>query len=211
MIKVHIGCGPIYLVSENPDVQWVNLDVETPWHYLAEDRPDLVIENQTTTDKYYKNNVNRNDIEKRTFHKQEVVVDGFGRAEDLPFEDDSLGEIRSSQLFEHFGRAEGRELLKHWYKKLIEGGKVHIDIPDLYGSAKLFVEARTLEDKKWAERLLYGSQKNEYGYHKAMYDVEMISAYLEDVGFSDIEILPNIHLNQDGSEFYPAFAVEGTK
>lgn len=196
--KIHIGCGTIYLDG------YINMDLQLPHHHLAAARPDLVEINITTTDNYYKNDVTRTDIETRRLQNKEVVVDMFGKAECMPFDFNSLDEVRSVQLFEHFSFDEGKALLAYWYALLRKCGKVHIDIPDLVGTAEGISSAETATDQQWYTRLMFGSQRNEHNFHKAMYSKETIAQLLDEVGFHDIKILPNIH-------FYPAFAVEGTK
>ena len=192
-MKIHVGCGPIYLKH------FINIDLLLPNHYLAKDRPDLVKKNITTVKNYYKKDVTRQDILIRKFHHEEVVVDEYGQAEALRFPDNSLEEIRSVQLFEHFSFEDGKKLLYHWCSRLKADGKVHIDIPDLDDTIRLYNT-----DPIWATRLLFGSQKNEYGFHRSMYSRERIKKLLLIVGFKKIKFSPNIH-------FYPAFAIEGTK
>ena len=198
-MKVHAGCGSIYLKG------YINIDVRIPGvTFLAKDRPDLVKQNLTMPENYYKKTVVRGDIETKRFESQPIVVDMFGDVRNLPFPQNSLSEIRAVQLFEHFTFQEGEALLEHWQSLLEAGGKIHLDIPDLDGTIQGYVEAKAQKDKDWYIRLLYGSQKNEFGLHKAMYSKITIKGLLRKKGFKNIIFLPNIH-------FYPAFAVEGQK
>lgn len=197
--KIHVGCGTVYLKN------FLNVDLHIPkLSFLAKDRPDLVKKNQTTVGKYYKNKVSRKDIETKKLHHKQIVVDVFGNALKLPFNNNSLDEVRSVQLFEHFTFPEGKQLLSHWKDLLKTSGTVHIDIPDLDETIKGYHTAKTQTDKDWHTRLLYGSHKNDFGIHKAMYSKTSISRLLESLDFTGINFLPNIH-------FYPAFAVEATK
>lgn len=197
--RLHVGCGPVYLVPFDKTEEWINIDVPISNHHLAKDRPDLVKINSTTVDNYYKYSVTQKQIEKRTFNKQEVVVDQYGYADKLPFAD--IDEIHTNQVFEHFTYKEGEDLLRYWHDLLSKGGKVHIDIPDLDGTISLYNEAKTKEERDWAIRLLFGSQKNEFGLHKAMYNKEMIRELLLKCGYRRVKFGGNIH-------FYPAFWVE---
>lgn len=197
--KIHIGCGPVYLDG------YTNIDAEVPGvHFLAGERPDLVEQNRTDLDNYYKYDVTRQDIEQRTLNYKGVVVDKFANAFDLPYMPESLEEIRAVQVFEHFTYREGEDLLNYWIGLLQPGGKLHLDIPDLDGTIQGYLQAQSTEDKDWYLRLLFGSQKNEYGFHKGMYSQEKIARLFDKVGLVDIGFGQNIH-------FYPAFSIEGTK
>lgn len=198
MRRLHLGNGTIYLQD------FINIDLQLDHHYLALVRPDLVDKNITTVDNYYKEDVTQETIENKSRQFREVVCDMFADIRDLPFAEESIDEIRSVQVFEHFSYQEGEKLLDHWYKLLKPGGKVHIDIPDLDGTIQLYNNAKTSDDVNWAVRLLFGSQKNNVGVHKGMYTKDMIKVLLKQHNFKDITFGENIH-------FYPAFSVEGTK
>lgn len=192
-MKAHIGNGTIYLKD------FVNVDVEIPEHALAKDRPDLVEINGTDIEHYYKNEVTKEDILSGKFHTKEVVTDAYGDVFNLPFDKNSLEEVRLVQVFEHLTFEEGERALKYWLTKLADGGKLHLDIPDLDGTIGIY-----LTDPEWSTRLLFGSQRNQYGQHKSMYNKKTIKEKLEKAGYKNIAFLPNIH-------FYPAFAVEAVK
>ena len=199
MVKLHLGCGPVYLKDG-----WTNIDLEMEGHYLAKDRPDLVEANGTTVDKYYKKRVDRDAIEKKTYQKEKCVVDEYGDITDLKYTDGTVDEIMLVQVFEHFTRKEGRELLNKWYKLLKPGGILHLDVPDLDRTVAGYYHSRTQRDKDWYARLLYGSQKDNFGLHHWMYSPRSLEELLIIVGFKRVIQLPNIH-------FYPAFAIEAIK
>lgn len=197
--KLHLGNGTIYLQG------FINVDLKLDHHHLALVRPDLVEKNTTTVDNYYKEDVDRETIENRSRQFREVVCDLFADVKDLPFQEESIDEIRSYQVFEHFTYYEGEQLLEHWYRLLKPGGLLHIDIPDLDGTIEMYNKAETKDDKKWAIRLLFGSQKNEWGIHKGMYSKEMIKELLEKHNYKNIEF------KNEAEHFYPAFGVNAYK
>lgn len=191
--RLHLANGTVYLKN------YTNIDLRLPESHLAIDRPDLVAVNITDWEHYYKKDVSRDQFLSGKLHHSEIVCDLFSDIRNLPYLEDTVDEILAVQVFEHFSFPEGKKLLFYWYDLLKEGGILHLDIPDLDGTIEIYKN-----DPVWATRLLYGSQKNEYGIHKAMYTKESITKLFEEVGFKDIEILENIHT-------YPAFGVKGIK
>lgn len=197
--KVHVGCGTVYLDG------YINVDLRIPGvSFKASERPDLVEKNRTSVDRYYNYSVTREDIEQKRLQKGEVVVDVFGDARELPFPAHSLNEILSVQVFEHFTYDEGERLLNHWHSLLKPGAVLHIDVPDLDETLKGYLKSKSEKDKRWFLRLLFGSQKNEFSLHRAMYSKDMLTSILRKHGFHKIRELGNIH-------FYPAFALKAKK
>lgn len=189
-MNLHIGCGTVYLRD------WINMDIEASGYFLADEREDLVAENMTDIEHYYKRDVQKQDFMAGKMFKRRVVCDIFGDARDLPFFDGALDTILTVQMLEHFGKEEAIKLLRHWYMKLKSDGTLMIDVPDLSGTL------RELEnDMDWGLRLLYGSQKNEYAYHKYMYTKDSLTDVLKSIGFR--------HVAHDNfiEHTYPAFGL----
>jgi len=61
-------------------------------------------------------------------YNPEVIAD----ARALPFEDNTVDELYSSHLLEHFGYEE--PVLEEWHRVLRPGGKITIVVPDLMGT-----------------------------------------------------------------------------
>jgi len=195
-VKLHLGCGPVYLEG------WINIDIyQNGYTYLAKERKDLLEYNKTTVDKYYK----------YLFGKRKsdfVVVDQYFDLTQVPypFKDNSVDKILIVETFEHFSQDEGMILLKEWYRILNKkGGEVLIDIPDLIGTFRLLENAKTIEEMNWAIRLIYGSQKNAFSFHKWGYTFKTISELCRSSGFKKIEIVDLIKHD------YPTFMVKAIK
>ncbi|MCJ7742970.1 MAG: methyltransferase domain-containing protein [Dehalococcoidales bacterium] len=176
-INLHLGCGPVYLEG------WLNVDVcQEGYTCLASERKDLLEYNKTTIDRYYK----------YPFGKRKgdfVVVDQYLdlAKTPYPFEEESVNSILAVGVFEHFSRDEGIKLLQEWYRILVAGGGVLIDIPDLAGTFRLLENAKNVEEMNWAIRLIYGSQKNPFSFHKWGYTFETLSNLCKTIGFRTVE------------------------
>lgn len=198
-VRLHLGCGTVYLEG------YMNIDMPIlGYSFLADDRPDLVEQNKTTVDKYYKE-----EQTKETLHKKIVkkccVADEFMDVSNLDYPENSVDEILIVQTFEHLSRSEASKALDNWYRILKPGGKLHIDVPDFEETAKQLLARKNEKEKEWYYRLIFGSQKNEYAFHKDGYSFAKLKTMLEGHGFKDIV------QNEDTLHFYPAVIVECRK
>jgi len=83
----------------------------------------------------------------------------------LPYEDDSVDEIRASHVLEHFPRAETMATIRHWRNKLKPGGLLKIAVPDI----DWLIDHRFDGDEKW-EAYILGGQTDETDQHKALFN-----------------------------------------
>lgn len=76
----------------------------------------------------------------------------------LPYEDNSVDEIKAFHIIEHFDFFEGQHVLKEWYRILKPGGKLYLETPDFLETCRAFVEGSPLpgyDIEQW-RILLYG-------------------------------------------------------
>lgn len=199
-LKLHVGCGTVYLDG------YVNLDVEVPgYSFLAAERPDLLARNRTSVERYYKTEESRATLEHGPREKQFCVVDAYAAMDALPYELGSVDEIRSVQCLEHVSMKDGPRILRHWHALLKPGGVAHVDVPDFEETARQLLAQPDETSKEWYYRLVYGSQKNAYAYHKNGFSPARLERLLRDAGFRQVRHVPNrIH-------FYPVTIAEGVK
>ena len=199
-IRLHVGCGTVYLDG------YVNLDVPVPgYSFLASDRPDLVEGNRTTVDRYYKHDESRATLEHGPPRPQSCVVDAYAPLDALPYAPGSVDEIRGVQCLEHLSMKEGPRVLRHWWKILKPGGIAHVDVPDFEETARQLLAQPDEASREWYYRLVYGSQKNAYAYHKNGFSPARLERMLREAGFQDVRHIKNtIH-------FYPVTIAEGIK
>jgi SAM-dependent methyltransferase len=199
-LKLHVGCGTVYLDG------YVNLDVEVPgYSFLASERPDLLERNRTTVDRYYKVEETRETLEGGPRGEQHCVVDRYADLRALPYERDTVDEIRSVQSLEHLDMREGPRVLRHWRDLLRPGGLLHVDVPDFEETARQLLAQPDEPSKEWYYRLVYGSQKNAYAFHKNGFSPARLEWMLREAGFREVRHVPNtIH-------FYPVAIAEAVK
>jgi len=194
-MKVHIGCGTVYLRG------WVNVDIQAPDVYLAKDRPDLLALFETDESEYYARHTDKT-IEKLRVGPlaQASVCDEYGTFDNLPGSTWQVDEILARQVFEHLSIGEAHKALDEVEKKLNPGGILRIDVPDHEATLQKFKE--TGDD--FYIRHLLGPRRNDFGYHMMSYTREKLIKLVEEHGLICIGEEPNIH-------FYPAFCLRFRK
>lgn len=108
----------------------------------------------------------------------------------LPFEDDSVDAIFSEHLLEHLSWRDGLELLRKCEAALRPGGTLRFGVPDLGRYVASYFGRDSLIETFRPGRPTRAMALNEiyYGYrHRYMYDDETLKAFLEAVGFGDIQ------------------------
>ncbi len=199
-IRLHVGCGTVYLEG------YVNLDVPVPgYSFLAAERPDLVELNRTTAERYYKKEESQATLERGPSGPQYCVVDRYAAVDALPYPPGSVDEIRAVQVLEHVPMRKAPEVLRHWHAILKPGGVAHVDVPDFEETARQLLAQPDEPSKDWHYRLIYGSQKNDYAYHRNGFSPARLERLLREAGFREVRHLPNtLH-------FYPVVIAEAIK
>lgn len=59
----------------------------------------------------------------------------------LPYDDNTIDEIKAFHIIEHFDFFEGQEALKEWFRVLKPGGKLYLETPDFLETCKAFIKA----------------------------------------------------------------------
>ncbi len=199
-LRLHVGCGTVYLDG------YVNIDVEVPgYSHLASERPDLAGLNRTTVDHYYVREESQATLEHGPGRPQHCVVDRYGRVDALPFEPGTVDEIRSVQVLEHIAYPEVPAVLRYWHSLLKPGGVCHVDVPDFEETARQLLAQPDEASKDWYYRLVYGSQKNPYAFHRSGFSPARLERLLREAGFRDVRhVLNTLH-------FYPVCIAEGIR
>jgi trans-aconitate methyltransferase len=87
---------------------------------------------------------------------------------------EDLGEfevILASHVLEHLTRAEVVPALAHWASHLMPAGELHVLVPDLAWAAERVVRGEMAVE---VQATIYGSQDNEYQFHKVGFTVALL-------------------------------------
>lgn len=130
--------------------------------------------------------------------KHTVIVpkaDIYKDIRDLEYPENSVDEIRSHHLFEHFSRQEALKLLSQWRHWLKPQGLLIIETPDFEESVKMFVATNNLEKKFKLARHIFGSHEANWAYHRDFWDKSKFQLVLNKLGFKIIKIqqIPSYH------------------
>jgi predicted SAM-dependent methyltransferase len=101
------------------------------------------------------------------------------------FEVNTVDVIYCSHVLEHFPKKEISNILQRWYNLLKKGGILRVAVPDL---DKVFRHYIYYNDLSKLMAFLYGSQEDDYQFHKMGWNFETLKAALSEVGFSSIKL-----------------------
>jgi predicted SAM-dependent methyltransferase len=114
-------------------------------------------------------------------------LDYQGEADELDWIPDcTLSLIYASHVLEHFGRAEVDKILGEWFRVLKSGGVLRLAVPDFGACASLYVSGRLQRGILDIAGLICGGQRDQYDYHKMIFDETDLTNRLARVGFEQI-------------------------
>ncbi len=198
MIRCHCGSGLIYLTDG-----FVNVDVIGSGAGLAKDHPAAVKKWGTTSDAYYArmSHVTQEQCERGlTPDYSQQVVDCYGSFMAMPFDDESVSEILSRQVFEHLSITEARMALMESRRVLVPGGILRISVPDIPATLEKYRET----GENFFKRHLTGTQRNSFGWHCMSWSRSGLIGFLEEYGFACDGDDVNPH-------FYPSICLKFSK
>lgn len=112
-------------------------------------------------------------------------VDHIGPVDDLGFiPDGDVSHIYACHLLEHFGRKETLAVLGEWCRVLNKGGVLRLAVPDFEAATRLYMEKTVGLEQIMG--LVMGGQRDQYDFHKMVFDEKSLSAALLSAGFSEV-------------------------
>ncbi len=112
-----------------------------------------------------------------------VKADIYADIKSLYFPSESVDEIRLHHVFEHFNRGNALALLVRWHEWLKVGGKLHIETPDVFGSAKMLASNVSYKIKQGILRHIFGSHEADWAYHYDGWYEDKFRRILSSLGF----------------------------
>lgn len=110
----------------------------------------------------------------------------------FPIDDGVIAEIFSAATLEHFRERDHLHILREFFRILRPGGTLQISTPDLEAIAKSILDG---EDLAIINQHLFGKYKGnateDYDLHRWMYPAPRMMEILKDIGFTDVEQIPN--------------------
>tara|TARA_R110001599_G_scaffold108057_3_gene271001 strand:+ start:4785 stop:5396 length:612 start_codon:yes stop_codon:yes gene_type:complete len=114
-------------------------------------------------------------------------VDWVGPIEDLFFiPDNGVELIYACSVLEHFSRHEYMDVLSEWLRVLKPGGILRLSVPSLEAAIEIYMNHPDYRgDASRVFPTFLGGQRDEYDYHKMVFDEALLTKSLIEVGFAD--------------------------
>jgi predicted SAM-dependent methyltransferase len=103
----------------------------------------------------------------------------------LPYDDDTVEEIRSSHALEHVAKRMVPVTLLEWRRVLIPGGRLLLFVPDLEWCVTEWLKRK---DTGWHLDTIFGNQDHQGEFHLTGFTDDIAYNYLDAAGFSDIVV-----------------------
>jgi hypothetical protein len=113
------------------------------------------------------------------------VADQFADLTTLHYKAETIDEVRLHHTYEHFTRPVALALLASWHSWLKIGGRLHIEVPDFDGTAKLVLGRFTNDhDRKVGLRHIFGSNEAPWATHYEGWSKERLIEIFSIFGFA---------------------------
>lgn len=116
-----------------------------------------------------------------------IRADIYQDIKTLKYKENSIDEIRSHHLFEHFSRVDALKFLMTWQKWLKTGGKLVIETPDYRACSSAYLRAATQKRRMEIGRHVFGSHEASWAYHYDFWDELKFRFVLGRTGFKNIK------------------------
>jgi predicted SAM-dependent methyltransferase len=156
-------------------------------------------------------NIDNYDFDPRDTSRSGSVYDIKMDIRTLQVEDDSVNSILLVHVLEHFVRWETFKMLAHFYTKLLTGGKLIVEMPDLDRCIALYLKGKEaphmntpLGSLNMGFTQFYGNQWSELDYetHRYVWTTREFVMALESIGFRDISVSHDAKFHMKGRDMF---------
>ena len=105
-------------------------------------------------------------------------------ARHLPYELNSVDEIRAIDVYEHVSFMESRKLLNHWVSLLKSGGRLIIQSPSIEVLARRILISTNIKDIEDSIAYIFGNQDYKENTHFTACHPELMIHYLRNAGIT---------------------------
>jgi predicted SAM-dependent methyltransferase len=117
--------------------------------------------------------------------REGTATDIVADVSDLSFlPDESVLELYSSNVLEHFPHTKTQKVLSEWCRVLKRGGKLWLSVPDFEASVQLYLKNGLVP---WVSYLIWGDQAHPLNYHYINFTFSSLALEASKAGFSDIK------------------------
>ena len=103
------------------------------------------------------------------------------------FANGSVSLIYACHVLEHFSRWQYLKVLSEWHRVLKPGGVLRLSVPDFAACAKLYYEEGLQSGLTGLVGLVVGGQRDQYDYHGMIFDEQLLTQSLREVGFTSVQ------------------------
>jgi predicted SAM-dependent methyltransferase len=103
------------------------------------------------------------------------------------FANGSVSLIYACHVLEHFSRWQYLKVLCEWHRVLKPGGVLRLSVPDFAACAKLYYEEGLQSGLTGLVGLVVGGQRDQYDYHGMIFDEQLLTQSLHEVGFTSVQ------------------------
>ncbi|MHA1941649.1 MAG: methyltransferase domain-containing protein [Candidatus Hodarchaeales archaeon] len=129
---------------------------------------------------------------------EKSIADIIAHAICLPIKGESVTSIKAYHVIEHFDWVDIQFLLNEWYRVLIRGGEVTIEVPDIEKGIKELKRKKTLKEQVKSIQWMFGIDTPGMQ-HKSGVTFEVIRNTLYELGYENItKKKPKTHLYGQG-------------
>jgi len=132
-------------------------------------------------------------------------VDFLGDISNLrQFDDESFDKVYASHVLEHVRQQDVQETLIGIRRILKPGGQFLVSVPDWDILCHLFINPLASFEQKWhAMRMMLGGQVDAFDYHYVGFNQQILTALLQEAGFSGGARVGSFGIFSDTSDYKP--------